>query len=83
MHAYDKKMLDHAGPGRDDRLGQIHRWFFLKLKDSVEIDLKNASTEEFANAQWTDWEAAIANTHESKQPVYKELHAYFVKNIAS
>lgn len=63
------------------RLGQVHHWYFLKLKPEVTIDLKNATDNEFKNWKWVTFEEAIAYTVPYKQHVYKTLHEFFIQNI--
>jgi putative (di)nucleoside polyphosphate hydrolase len=63
------------------RLGQAHRWFFLHLKDEVEIDLSKATDQETANYRWVSFQSAIDSTEELKKHVYQELEKYFVEHI--
>lgn len=68
--------------GFPDRLGQVHRWWFLGLKPEVTIDLTKASDKEFSDWRWTTFDAAIAETNDLKRHVYEELHEFF-KTIRS
>lgn len=64
------------------RLGQTHRWFFLRLKDDISIDLSRATDAEFDDWSWVSFEEAIQRTGEHKQHVYQTLYSYFKKHIA-
>lgn len=74
------KNPDNPNP---NRLGQCHRWWFLKLKDTVEIDLNKATDEEFSDYRWVSFEELIAETNSSKQHVYQTLADYFRSHISS
>lgn len=63
------------------RIGQIHRWYFLRLKDTVTIDLANATDDEFSDFCWASFAAAIAQTSDHKKFVYEALKAYFDHSI--
>jgi len=65
------------------RLGQAHRWFFLRLSDSTEIDLSKAKDNENSDYKWVSFSDAISVTDELKKHVYKELETYFLKHIFS
>jgi 8-oxo-dGTP pyrophosphatase MutT (NUDIX family) len=64
---------DHSLP----RIGQIHRWYFLKLKPETNINLDKATDKEFSDWRWTSFEEAIAITSTHKQPIYHMLHTNF------
>lgn len=59
------------------RLGQAHRWFFLKLNPNVLVDLTKASDNEFINFKWVSFAEAIAATDGLKKHVYEELYEFF------
>jgi putative (di)nucleoside polyphosphate hydrolase len=63
------------------RLGQAHRWYFLKLKDTVYIDLSQATEIEASDFKWVSFDEAIAKTEELKKHVYRELETYFKEVI--
>jgi putative (di)nucleoside polyphosphate hydrolase len=63
------------------RLGQAHRWYFLKLKDEVEIDLTKATEVEASNFDWVPFTKAIETTQDLKKHVYQDLEKYFTTNI--
>ncbi|NBD73851.1 NUDIX domain-containing protein [Patescibacteria group bacterium] len=58
-------------------LGQVHRWWFLKLAPGVVIDLTRATSHEFDEWRFTTFPEAIAETNELKRHVYEELFGYF------
>ena len=63
------------------KIGQVHHWYFLKLKPNATIDLNNATDDEFKNWRWTNFEEAIAVTIPRKQHVYQALHEFFLENL--
>ncbi len=63
------------------RLGQAHKWFFLKLKETSTIDLANAEDEENSDFRWATFAEAITETEEFKKHVYQELETYFQQHI--
>jgi putative (di)nucleoside polyphosphate hydrolase len=63
------------------RLGQTHRWFFLRLKPEVSIDLARATDDEFRDWRFVTFAEAIAMTHPHKQPVYQTLYEYFKTEV--
>lgn len=62
------------------RIGQAHKWYFLKLKETSTIDLVNATEKEFEDWKWVTMEEAVASTHDRKRHVYETL-ADFYKQI--
>ncbi len=74
---------DAISDSTKSRLGQAHKWYFLKLKDSSNIDLSRATEEEASDFRWTDFADAINETEDLKKPVYKKLDAYFQEVIIS
>lgn len=63
------------------RFGQTHRWYFLKLKDEVQIDLTKASEFEASEYTWVSFTEALAMTDEIVKHVYQDLETYFVEHI--
>ncbi|MCA9357040.1 NUDIX domain-containing protein [Candidatus Nomurabacteria bacterium] len=61
------------------RFGQAHRWFFLELKPDKEINLSEATDDEFSDFRWTTFPEAIANTTKLKKHVYEELAEFYSK----
>ncbi len=72
--------LDGGDP-TNRRIGQAHRWYFLKLKPSVVIDLTLATDQEFDEWKWVTFPEAIAATGSHKQAVYRTLYEFFVSHI--
>ncbi len=62
-------------------LGQIHRWYFLKLKPGTTIDVSRAKDKEFTDSRWSTFEDLLASADILKQTVYTELYNYFKTNI--
>lgn len=79
VHAYPQQQNEDGTLIK--RIGQVHRWFFLKLKSDTTIDLTHATTDEFSEAMWVEFSEAVAGTVESKTHVYKALQEYFDTNI--
>lgn len=68
---------DTLGNPDKSRMGHAHRWYFLKLKAGVNIDLDKASMIEASAYKWITWEEALATTEPCKQHVYQALAEYF------
>ncbi len=64
------------------RIGQVHRWFFIKLKPEASIDLTKATDKEFADWKFTSFEEAIQATSDHKKHVYEMLQTHFEKHIS-
>lgn len=65
----------------DDRIGQVHRWFFLRLKSEVLIDLTKATDDEVSDYKWVSFEDALKVHGPHKKPVYEKLHTFFKELI--
>jgi putative (di)nucleoside polyphosphate hydrolase len=65
------------------RIGQIHRWFFIKLKSEISIDLSKATDKEFGEWKFTSFEEAILATSDHKKHIYEMLKTHFEKHIFS
>jgi putative (di)nucleoside polyphosphate hydrolase len=70
--------LDNAAKSR---LGQAHKWFFLKLKSEVSIDLSLATENEADDFRFDTFTGAIAECETQKKHVYEELQEYFLCEI--
>lgn len=64
-------------------LGQIHKWYFLKLKPEVTIDLDKASDHEFDQFKWSTITDFLNQAVDFKHTVYKKLTEYFISNLKS
>lgn len=62
-------------------LGQVHQWFFLRLRDSAVIDLTRATDKEFTDWRWSDFPTVLATTNAMKLPVYQKLSEFFAREI--
>ncbi len=62
-------------------LGQAHCWFFLKLKDTVKIDLSTSLEDAASEFKWTTFDHLIEITGPHKKHVYQELKNYFEEVI--
>lgn len=81
LQVYPDEILNHPEQINPDRLGQVHRWYFLKLKDGVEINLETATDEEFDDHKWVSWEEALTVPPSYKVHVYQKLHDYFKAHL--
>ena len=63
------------------RLGQTHKWFFLKLKSETTIDLEKSTDKEFRNWRFVTFEEAIEATALHKKHVYQTLYEYFKTEV--
>jgi putative (di)nucleoside polyphosphate hydrolase len=77
VYQYDHT-VDDVNPSR---LGQAHRWYFLKLKANVTIDLNKATEAEAAAVRFLTFDEVLAETGDFKRHVYQELQQYFTTNI--
>lgn len=67
---------------RPNTLGQVHRWWFLKLASNVAIDLASAPDQEFSEWKKTTFEEFLpSRVGDWKFEVYKELSDYFTLHI--
>lgn len=69
--------IDSEADPTIERLGQAHRWFFLKLKPGVTIDLSRATDVEVSDFCWLPLSEALARTEPYKLHVYQELAEFF------
>jgi putative (di)nucleoside polyphosphate hydrolase len=69
--------LDSLSTATHDRLGQAHKWFFLKLKPGTEINLTKATHHEVSTYDWFTFEEIIERAPEYKKPVYQQVYSYF------
>jgi len=65
----------------NSRLGQAHKWYFLELNPTSQIDLTKASDDEASNYRWTTFTEAINVTVDLKKHVYQDLEKYFLEHI--
>lgn len=70
--------LDDANKSR---IGQAHKWYFLKLKPGTTINLSKATDEEASAFRFNTFTEAIAETEDLKKPVYQELERFFDEKI--
>lgn len=73
IHQSQKSVSDAT----KSRLGQAHRWYFLKLKEGVDIDITKAEELEVSDFRWSSFEEAIKETEDIKKHVYQQLEKYF------
>jgi putative (di)nucleoside polyphosphate hydrolase len=67
-------------PGKS-RIGHTHRWFFLRLKDNVTINLDKATMVEASAYKWITFDQVLTETEECRQYVYQALQTYFQTNV--
>lgn len=75
--------LDSLEDTTHDRLGQAHKWFFLKLKPGSTIDLSKATHQEVSECAWTTFESIIESAPEYKKAVYQQVYEYFKQITAA
>jgi putative (di)nucleoside polyphosphate hydrolase len=65
-------------------LGQVHRWFFLKIQPETIIDLTKAADQEFMNWRWSTFDSLLLELLETggmKRDVYTTLARFFNEHI--
>ncbi len=62
-------------------LGQIHCWFYLKIKPGTVIDISKVEHPEFKDWRWGTFVDLITNTSSFKTGIYNKLAAHFTKVI--
>jgi len=63
-------------------LGQVHRWYFLKIQPGQRPSLETAADKEFANWQtMTMVDFLTLPSHDFKLPVYHQLAAFYLKFV--
>ena len=80
-YLYPRAVLDSLNNTGSNYIGQTQRWFILKLKDGVEIDLRQASDAELSDIKWIKPHQAIDEIIEFKRPEYTQLVDYFQSYI--
>ncbi len=82
LYAYPESV--RAGLKRPQTLGQVHRWFFLKLDPAASIDLAQAPDQEFLAYRWSDFDELLRlhdGTGAFKQKIYQDLKDHFAANL--
>lgn len=63
-------------------IGQAHRWWFLKIKPDIHIDLTKAKDKEFSTFKWMKFEEFLQlSNHSFKHAVYQQLYDYYITAI--
>ncbi len=62
-------------------MGQVHKWYFLKIKPNTEINLNNAAHQEFADWRWTTFTDFLSQPDSIKGKVFQELANFFTNQI--
>jgi RNase P/RNase MRP subunit POP5 len=59
-------------------LGQVQKWFFVRVKDDVTITLKPtlSQEQEFVAYQWLSLDELVEKTWEIRRPIYRKLAQY-------
>ena len=76
LQVYPPEILNQPSQPNSDRLGQVHKWFFLALKPDTTIDLARAADKEFDDFKWVTWDEALSIPPAYKVHVYEELCHY-------
>lgn len=63
------------------RIGHTHRWFFLRLKNNVTIDLNKATMVEASACKWITFGKVLEEVEECKKHVYQTLATYFTEQV--
>lgn len=78
MYEYPNQLRNETGAV----VGQLHRWYFLKLKPHCAPNLEQAADKEFSAWQVMSMDDFIAiPTHDFKLPIYLKLAGYFESEI--
>lgn len=64
-----------------DCLDQVHRWFFLKIKPNVNINLAQAPDQEFSTYRWVKFAEAVAMAHKIKYLICEALYDFFKSEL--
>ena len=72
---------DTAENPNKSRVGHTHRWYFLKLRKDVTIDLAKATMIEASAYKWITWDVVLSDTEPCKQHVYQALASYFKESV--
>lgn len=78
---YEDQSIEGTKQNEKMRIGQAHHWYFLKLKQGVEIDLNMALLEEFDELRWLSFDEVLEEVSHYKKHVYEALHKYFITNV--
>ena len=62
-------------------LGQIHRWYFLEIKQPLKIDLAASNHQEFKDWRLGSFTDVIGARNGMKDKVFMELNTFFEQNI--
>jgi putative (di)nucleoside polyphosphate hydrolase len=74
-YIYPEEMRDSL---RDKNcLGQIHRWYFLKIKPGINIDLSKVSHPEFTDFKTINFEDFLKQNDSLKGDVFRKLAEFF------
>lgn len=78
LYEYPEKLREETRNVFD----QVHRWYFLKLKDDYQPDLDKAIDKEFSTWQTMSMSDFLdLPSHDFKLPVYKQLANFFQKHV--
>lgn len=77
VYQYDYTVTDSS----KSRFGQAHRWYFLRLKDDVAIDLDKATEQEASAVRFITFAEVLEETSSFKRHVYQELQQYYESKI--
>lgn len=83
IQVYPDEILHQPDQPNPNRLGQVHRWYFLQIAADTEIDLSQATDEEFDACRWVSWDEALTIPKPYKAHVYQALHDYYKTHISA
>jgi len=62
-------------------LGQIHKWYFLKLKPEILVSIEKASDDEFHQVKWSSFKELLQDENNFKHQVHIKLADYFASHL--
>ena len=75
VYAYSPDVLDRMD--WKNCLGQVHRWFYLRLQKDTVVDLSKATQAEFCDSKWLDFATFLEEASPMKRAIYTDLYTYF------
>ena len=64
-----------------DWIGQTHQWYFLELREHIDIDLESVEDKEFVSLKWITQEEILEQLVDFRKDNYKQLFQHFNAHI--
>ncbi len=80
-YSYDQDTLHKIQSAGAKNMGQVQRWWFIEMKESITIDLSQAPDQEFDGCEWVDYSEISTRIVPFKRPLYQALVTYFEQYI--